>query len=80
MARKAKDKTSMIGLHWNGLYAITPEEYMQIERELLARAMVGDFSAGDRILYHLLKDNAPRFYEITEDVNDAAFYTLMDRE
>jgi hypothetical protein len=53
-----------INLQFCGPCILTPEEYEQIEKAVMARALVGCNTPGDRVLAILLTTNRARYNEI----------------
>ena len=54
----------LIGMYAHRPFYLTTEEYEQVQRALMLRAVVGDIDLGDQILLQLLEDNVYRYDEI----------------
>ena len=55
----------LVGMYAHRPFYLTAEEYETLQKELMARAIVGDTGLGDRILLRLLQDNQLRYHEIS---------------
>jgi hypothetical protein len=60
---KRDSAKKLIGMYAHRPFYLTAEEYEGLQKELMARALVGDTGLGDQILLRLLEDNEPRYHE-----------------
>jgi hypothetical protein len=54
---------AVINLRLFNPYVITTKEYEQISKELMARALSGDITLIERIVYTLIDNMSYRYYE-----------------
>lgn len=54
---------ALINVHLCRAIILTTDEYEQLSKEVIARALAQDVTLAERILAQILDDNAPRYHE-----------------
>lgn len=68
----------VIRLYFCDPFCLTADEFEVAERELLARALAGDVTIVERIVYRLLTEHRSRYAEVREQLGKRTAVEQLD--